>query len=119
MRFRVPLILAPVTSMPILLPLRRAVMAAVASWLACGSAASAQAPPAATPSRTAAASLRASACHNGLSFDRFLAELKQQAVAAGVSPRALAEAAPHLVYDPGIVRRDHGQRVFGQIFTEF
>src|SRR6185437_11295581 len=24
-----------------------------------------------------------------------------------------------LVYDPGIVRRDHGQRVFGQIFTEF
>jgi lytic murein transglycosylase len=119
MRFRVPLILAPVTSMPILLPLSRAVMAAVAAWLACGSAASAQAPPAATPSRTAAASLRASACHNGLSFDRFLAELKQQAVAAGVSPRALAEAAPHLVYDPGIVRRDHGQRVFGQIFTEF
>ena len=52
-------------------------------------------------------------------FDRFLADLKQQAVAAGVSQRALAEASPYLVYDQGIVNRDRGQRVFGQIFTEF
>src|SRR3981081_3330455 len=59
------------------------------------------------------------ACHNGMSFDRFLADLKQQAVATGVSQRALAEAAPYLVYDQGIVNRDHGQRVFGQVFTEF
>ena len=54
-----------------------------------------------------------------MKFDRFLAELKQQAVAAGVSQRAIAEAAPYLVYDQGIVNRDRGQRVFGQIFTEF
>jgi lytic murein transglycosylase len=54
-----------------------------------------------------------------MSFDRFLADLKQQAVAAGVSQRALAEAEPYLVYDQGIVNRDRGQRVFGQIFTEF
>ena len=46
-------------------------------------------------------------------------ELKQQAVAAGVSQRALAEASPGLVYDQGIVNRDRGQRVFGQVFTEF
>ncbi len=59
------------------------------------------------------------ACHNGMSFDRFLADLKQQAVAAGVSQRALAEASPYLVYDQGIVNRDRGQRVFGQVFTEF
>src|SRR6185295_454584 len=52
-------------------------------------------------------------------FDRFLADLKQQAVAAGVSPQTLAEAAPYLVYEQGIVNRDRGQRVFGQIFTEF
>jgi lytic murein transglycosylase len=67
----------------------------------------------------AAPSPRAAACHNGLSFDRFLTELKQQAVAAGVSQRTLAEAAPYLVYDQGIVNRDRGQRVFGQVFTEF
>jgi lytic murein transglycosylase len=54
-----------------------------------------------------------------MSFDRFLADLKQQAVAAGVSPRTVAEASPHLVYDQGIVNRDRGQRVFGQVFTTF
>jgi lytic murein transglycosylase len=66
-----------------------------------------------------APSPRAAACHNGMSFDRFLTELKQQAVAAGVSQRALSEAAPYLVYDQSIVNRDRGQRVFGQVFTEF
>ena len=54
-----------------------------------------------------------------MSFDRFLADLKQQAAAEGVSQRALASAAPYLIYDQGIVNRDRGQRVFGQVFTEF
>jgi lytic murein transglycosylase len=62
---------------------------------------------------------RGAACHNGMPFDRFLAELKQQAVAAGVSQRALAAASPYLTYDQSIVNRDRGQRVFGQVFTEF
>ncbi|KRR29839.1 lytic murein transglycosylase [Bradyrhizobium retamae] len=73
-----------------------------------------QQPPAAAPRAP-----RAAACHNGLSFDRFLADLKQQAAAEGVSQRTLAEAAPYLVYDQSIVNRDRGQRVFGQVFTEF
>jgi len=54
-----------------------------------------------------------------MTFDRFLADLKQQAATAGVSQRTLAEASPYLVYDQGIVNRDRGQRVFGQVFTEF
>lgn len=54
-----------------------------------------------------------------MSFDRFLADLKQQAASAGVSQHALAEASPYLVYDQGIVNRDRGQRVFGQVFTAF
>jgi lytic murein transglycosylase len=62
---------------------------------------------------------RGASCHNGMPFERFLADLKQQALAAGVSQRALAEASPYLVYDQGIVNRDRGQRVFGQVFTEF
>src|ERR1700726_4577974 len=62
---------------------------------------------------------RAASCHNGANFDRFLADLKQQALAAGVSQRAIGEAAPYLIYDQGIVNRDRGQRVFGQVFTEF
>ena len=71
------------------------------------------------PRPVTAPSSRAASCHNGMSFDRFLADLKQQAIAAGVSQHALAEASPYLVYDQGIVNRDRGQRVFGQIFTEF
>jgi lytic murein transglycosylase len=66
-----------------------------------------------------ASAQRGASCHNGASFDRFLADLKQQAVAAGVSQRALAEASPGMIYDQGIVNRDRGQRVFGQVFTEF
>jgi lytic murein transglycosylase len=66
-----------------------------------------------------AASPRAASCHNGASFDRFLAELKQRAIAEGVSQRAIADASPYLVYEQGIVNRDRGQRVFGQIFTQF
>ena len=54
-----------------------------------------------------------------MSFDRFLADLKSQAAKAGVSARAISEASPYLVYDQGIVNRDRGQRVFGQVFTEF
>ncbi|HKH01309.1 MAG TPA: lytic murein transglycosylase [Bradyrhizobium sp.] len=67
----------------------------------------------------AAPAPRGAACHGGMGFERFLADLKAQAVAAGVSQRAIAEAAPYLVYDQGIVNRDRGQRVFGQVFTEF
>jgi lytic murein transglycosylase len=62
---------------------------------------------------------RGAACHGGQSFEQFLARLKADAAAAGVSQRAIADAAPYLVYDQGIVNRDRGQRVFGQIFTEF
>jgi lytic murein transglycosylase len=72
------------------------------------------------PARAKAAPVpRAASCHNGANFDRFLADLKQQAIAAGVSQRAIDEASPYLVYDQGIVNRDRGQRVFGQVFTEF
>jgi lytic murein transglycosylase len=78
-----------------------------------------KAPPKAAAGIATAPSPRAASCYNGASFDKFLADLKQQAIAQGVSQGALAEAAPYLVYDQGIVNRDRGQRVFGQIFTEF
>src|ERR1700716_171838 len=100
-------------------PTTRFFLGAVLLTLLCGpQPASAQPVPA--PAKPAAApALRGASCHNGMTFDRFLADLKQQAVAAGVSQRALAEASPYLVYDQGIVNRDRGQRVFGQVFTEF
>src|ERR1700760_1780165 len=66
-----------------------------------------------------AAAQRGASCHGGQSFEQFLAGLKQQAAAAGVSQAAMAGASAHLVYDPRIVNRDRGQRVFGQVFTVF
>src|SRR5215218_3890839 len=113
-------------------------LTAVAAALLLSSAASAQLfqqqpqqrpaaprPPATAPGTAAPRAVapvpspRAAACHGGASFDKFLADLKQRAVSEGVSQRALAAAAPYLVYDQGIVNRDRGQRVFGQIFTQF
>lgn len=112
---------------PLRAPIRiAAIAAALALSSLVSSLASAQQPlsnPAGPgPSRARPATVaqpRAASCHNGQSFDRFLIELKQKAVAAGVSQRTIAEAAPYLVYDQGIVNRDRGQRVFGQIFTQF
>ena len=102
------------------------VIAALAGSLALPPAVSAQQqlllparPKAAAPRPAAAFTPRAAACHNGASFDKFLTELKQRAIAEGVSQRTVLEASPYLVYDQGIVNRDRGQRVFGQIFTEF
>jgi lytic murein transglycosylase len=119
----------PVISMPNLLPAIRVAIATPAICLVLSATASAQQafPP---PSRPVAASMAASqrpaaapslraSCHSGASFERFLADLEQQAIAAGVSQRAIADASPYLVYDQGIVNRDRGQRVFGQIFTQF
>jgi lytic murein transglycosylase len=68
---------------------------------------------------TSASAQSGARCRGGQSFDQFLAQLKQDAVAAGVSQRTIAAASPYMVYDQGIVNRDRGQRVFGQIFTEF
>jgi len=90
--------------------------------LACSMPASAQFAPAPRPGpvpQRAAPSARAASCHNGASFEKFLGELKQRAISEGVSPRAIEEASPYLTYDQGIVNRDRGQRVFGQLFTEF
>jgi len=66
-----------------------------------------------------AAAQNGATCHGGMSFARFVDQLKQDATQAGVSLHTIAAASPGLVYDQGIVNRDRGQRVFGQIFTEF
>src|SRR6476620_9590349 len=120
--------------MPIPLSGIRVAIAAAAALLVLSQGSSAQQPfpapyrPVATAPRPMTAAPRAAAapasrggaaCHGGMTFDRFLAELNQKAAAAGVSQRAIAEASPGMLYDQGIVNRDRGQRVFGQVFTEF
>ena len=58
-------------------------------------------------------------CRTNASFDRWLDEFRREAAGAGISQRALAAAAPGMVYDQRIVNIDRGQRVFNQTFIEF
>jgi lytic murein transglycosylase len=59
------------------------------------------------------------ACHRGASFEQWLDAFKRDAVAQGVSPRAISSAAHLMVYDQSVVNKDRGQKVFSQTFLEF
>jgi len=61
----------------------------------------------------------AASCRTTGSFDSWLAEFKREALAQGISQRAIAAASPGLVFDQRIVNIDRGQRVFNQTFLEF
>jgi lytic murein transglycosylase len=58
-------------------------------------------------------------CQGGMSFERWLEAVKQEALTQGISRATLASALPQMTYDSGIVRRDHGQGVFQQSFLQF
>jgi lytic murein transglycosylase len=70
---------------------------------------------AALPSQSGAAPR----CRNTGSFDKWLADFKQEAAAAGVSRQAIAAALDGITFDPAIIRRDSGQGVFQQSFLQF
>ena len=45
----------------------------------------------------------AARCRNTGSFEKWLADFKKEALAQGISPQVLAEAAPDLTFDPAII----------------
>src|SRR6201991_2538148 len=59
------------------------------------------------------------ACHKGASFEQWLDAFKRDAVAQGISQRAIASASHLMVYDQSVVNKDRGQKVFSQTFLEF
>src|SRR5262249_47995464 len=61
----------------------------------------------------------ATPCRTSGSYERWLEDFKKEAAAQGISPRVIAAAAPSMVFDPAIIRRDHGQAVFNQTFLQF
>ena len=67
----------------------------------------------------AGSALAAPANCQGMSFERWLEAVKQEALAQGISRATIASALPQMTYDAGIVRRDHGQGVFQQSFLQF
>src|SRR5215470_14010157 len=61
----------------------------------------------------------ATPCRTNGSYERWLEDFKKEAAAQGISPRVIAAAAPSMVFDQAIIRRDHGQAVFNQTFLQF
>ena len=55
----------------------------------------------------------------GGDFGAWLAGVKQEAAAAGISQRAIQAALAGVAYDPTIIARDHAQGVFRQSFEQF
>ena len=64
-------------------------------------------------------SFAATPCRSSGSYERWLEDFKKEAAAQGISPRVIAAAAPSMVFDQAIIRRDHGQAVFNQTFLQF
>jgi lytic murein transglycosylase len=62
--------------------------------------------------------LHAATCRDPGGFDAFIAAIKEEAAAQGISAAAIS-ALDGITYDPGIISRDHGQHVFHQSFEEF
>jgi lytic murein transglycosylase len=59
------------------------------------------------------------ACQTSGSFDAWLAGFKRQAVAAGISERAVGVALAGVTFDPGVIKKDRSQAVFKQSFEQF
>lgn len=62
--------------------------------------------------------LAAPLCQTG-NFDTWLDGVRQEASAQGVSKAAIASGLAGVAFDQGILRHDHGQKVFHQTFEEF
>jgi len=66
-----------------------------------------------------AAAEAAARCRNTGSFDRWMQEFKQEALAAGITRETISAALDGITFDPAIIRRDSGQGVFTQSFLQF
>lgn len=67
---------------------------------------------------TASGAEAAPRCGQG-PFEGWLADVKKEALAAGISARAVEAGLAGVTYDPAIIKRDHGQGVFQQTFLQF
>ena len=65
----------------------------------------------------ASPALATGGCHGD--FPSWLAKIKQEAIAQGISASAVDEGLSGVTLDPSVIRRDHGQGVFRQSFEQF
>ena len=58
-------------------------------------------------------------CQSGGSFEAWLDSFKREAAAQGISQRAISAGLTDVTYDPSVIARDRGQKVFQQSFEQF
>jgi lytic murein transglycosylase len=61
----------------------------------------------------------AATCHDPAGFDAWLADIKKEAAAQGISDAAIQAGLNGLTLDQNVLSHDHGQRVFTQTFEQF
>lgn len=62
---------------------------------------------------------RAAGCADPSGFPAWLEQFKQEALAQGISERAVSSALDDVTYDRGTISHDRGQKVFTQSFEQF
>lgn len=67
---------------------------------------------------SAGAALAATGCQGG-TFDTWLDGIRKEAIAAGISQRAVSAGLDGVGFDPSIISHDRGQGVFHQSFEQF
>ena len=68
---------------------------------------------------TSAGQAEAATCRDPAGFETWLDQIKQEAIAQGISANAVEEGLSGVQFDQGVLRRDHGQGVFRQSFEQF
>ena len=58
-------------------------------------------------------------CRTSGPFESWLADVKKESRAKGISAKAIAAAEPYMTYEPKIINTDRGQRVFTLTFIAF
>jgi lytic murein transglycosylase len=67
----------------------------------------------------AAGHAHAAQCNDPAGFDKWLGDIRREAAAQGISQGAISAGLTGLTPDPGVIRRDRGQRFFKQSFEQF
>jgi lytic murein transglycosylase len=67
----------------------------------------------------AGGSASAATCRDPAGFEKWLGDIKEEAVAQGISPGAVAKGLSGVTFDQSVIRSDRGQKVFKQSFEQF
>jgi len=67
---------------------------------------------------TLGAPVWAASCNDPGGFEKWLADIRREAAARGVSQAAINAGLSGITYDPAVIRRDRGQRFFQQSFEQ-